>query len=237
MKFEVLDFCSSKEGIAAAVDEQTQALGFDYWVYSVKVFRGTVCAASWSMHNFPKGLWSACCFDDKNKADPFTHRSRQHLVPKVWLIEEWRDSAGCSGPLFEAAYRAGITGGLCLPIHDVAGVVGTFVLTTIRPVARAALEAASTRALLFSKYLYEACRPYILQPPGEPPCCGIKLSPRELECLTWASRGKTAWEIGRLLDISEHTAVFHLRNASTKLGTSNRQQAVARFIQLGFAAL
>ncbi|WP_334536923.1 LuxR C-terminal-related transcriptional regulator [Bradyrhizobium sp. AZCC 2230] len=30
----------------------------------------------------------------------------------------------------------------------------------------------------------------------------ILLSPRELECLEWAARGKSAWEIGRILGIS-----------------------------------
>ena len=58
------------------------------------------------------------------------------------------------------------------------------------------------------------------------------LTPRELECLQWAAEGKTSWEIGRLLRISERTAIFHLNNASRKLGVCSRQAAVARAVAL-----
>ena len=49
----------------------------------------------------------------------------------------------------------------------------------------------------------------------------------------WSAEGKTAWEISQILHISERTVVFHLQNASEKLGVVNRQQAVAHAISLG----
>jgi LuxR family quorum-sensing transcriptional regulator LasR len=45
--------------------------------------------------------------------------------------------------------------------------------------------------------------------------------------------GKTSWEIGRLLSVAERTVVFHLQNATQKLGVSGRQAAVARAIVSG----
>jgi LuxR family quorum-sensing system transcriptional regulator CciR len=56
----------------------------------------------------------------------------------------------------------------------------------------------------------------------------FNLSDRERDCLSWASLGKSSWEIGRIFSISEHTAVFHIKNAMRKLGTSNRVLAVAK---------
>jgi DNA-binding CsgD family transcriptional regulator len=56
---------------------------------------------------------------------------------------------------------------------------------------------------------------------------GAALSPREFECLGWAARGKTAWEIGRIVGISRRTAAFHLDNAKAKLGVRSICQAVA----------
>ena len=53
------------------------------------------------------------------------------------------------------------------------------------------------------------------------------LSPRELQCLQWASRGKTDAEIGVILGISARTARFHIENAKRKLGAATRVQAVA----------
>ena len=53
------------------------------------------------------------------------------------------------------------------------------------------------------------------------------LTPRELECLTWAARGKTTEEIARSLHRSSETVEFHLSNAMQKLAASNRAHAVA----------
>lgn len=53
------------------------------------------------------------------------------------------------------------------------------------------------------------------------------LTPREIECLTWAASGKTEEEIGMIIERSHETARFHLRNAVQKLNASNRTHAVA----------
>jgi DNA-binding CsgD family transcriptional regulator len=58
---------------------------------------------------------------------------------------------------------------------------------------------------------------------------GVMLSRREFESLEWAARGKSAWEIGLILNISRRTAAFHLDNAKAKLGVRTICQAVARF--------
>ncbi len=54
-----------------------------------------------------------------------------------------------------------------------------------------------------------------------------ELSPRELQCLQWAAKGKTDAEIGLILGISPRTARFHIENAKRKLGAATRVQAVA----------
>lgn len=53
------------------------------------------------------------------------------------------------------------------------------------------------------------------------------LTSRELECLTWAARGKTTGEIACLLHRSSETVEFHLSNAMLKLDARNRAHAVA----------
>jgi LuxR family quorum sensing-dependent transcriptional regulator len=54
-----------------------------------------------------------------------------------------------------------------------------------------------------------------------------RLTSREIEVLTWAARGKSAGEIGKILDISKRTVDAHVRTAAQKLGAVNRTQAVA----------
>jgi DNA-binding CsgD family transcriptional regulator len=58
-----------------------------------------------------------------------------------------------------------------------------------------------------------------------------KLTARELECLTWVSRGKTDQEIARLITVAPRTVRFHIDNAKMKLSVETRVQAVARLLR------
>ncbi|MGE4317813.1 MAG: helix-turn-helix transcriptional regulator [Deferribacterales bacterium] len=53
------------------------------------------------------------------------------------------------------------------------------------------------------------------------------LSEKELRVLRWLKSGKTSWEISTILEISENTVNFHIKNIKRKLNASNRQHAVA----------
>lgn len=53
------------------------------------------------------------------------------------------------------------------------------------------------------------------------------LTEREREVLTWVARGKSAWEIGEILDIAKRTVEEHAASGYRKLGAVNRAQAVA----------
>ncbi|MGX8009739.1 LuxR family transcriptional regulator [Mesorhizobium sp. ORM8.1] len=59
------------------------------------------------------------------------------------------------------------------------------------------------------------------------------LSPREMECLQWAARGKSSWETGVILNVSLNTVNFHIKNAMRKLDCTNRTVAAIRAIDLG----
>jgi LuxR family quorum-sensing system transcriptional regulator CciR len=60
----------------------------------------------------------------------------------------------------------------------------------------------------------------------------VLLSERERECLAWTAHGKSSWDIGMILKISENTVNFHIKNSMKKLGTSSRTVAVVKAIRL-----
>src|SRR5690606_27436062 len=60
-----------------------------------------------------------------------------------------------------------------------------------------------------------------------------KLTAREIEVLRWTKAGKSSWEIGIILNISERTVKFHLSNVYKKFDVHTRAQAIARAIKLG----
>lgn len=66
---------------------------------------------------------------------------------------------------------------------------------------------------------------------------GTRLSKREVECLRWASIGKTDAEISMIMNRSRATVRFHIYNASVKLNAVNRSQTVFKASQLGYISL
>lgn len=61
----------------------------------------------------------------------------------------------------------------------------------------------------------------------------ISLSKRELECLSWSAAGKTAWETGVIMKLSEWTVVYHIEKAKRKFGLTRKQEVIAQAISLG----
>jgi DNA-binding CsgD family transcriptional regulator len=55
------------------------------------------------------------------------------------------------------------------------------------------------------------------------------LTAQEAKVMRWVVEGKTSWEVGMILSISERTVKFHLANIYAKLNVANRVQAVSLF--------
>jgi LuxR family transcriptional activator of conjugal transfer of Ti plasmids len=60
-----------------------------------------------------------------------------------------------------------------------------------------------------------------------------RLTPRQKECLGWTALGKSSWDIGKILDISENTVNFHIKKAMMKMDTNSRTVAAIKAFQLG----
>ena len=54
------------------------------------------------------------------------------------------------------------------------------------------------------------------------------LTTRQRDCLLWVARGKTSWEVARILGISERTVNFHIQNCLRKLKATSRPEAIAK---------
>lgn len=63
------------------------------------------------------------------------------------------------------------------------------------------------------------------------------LSLREIECVLWAARGKSSWEIGVILGLTENTVNFHMKKVLKKLDAATRTVAVIKAIRLGIIEL
>jgi len=163
------------------------------------------------------------------RLDPVVVSALATPEPFEWGLEfpsRCRLTKQQSAFLDEAA-QFGIRSGFTVPVHDPRGPVAaiTFAADERRAKFQRCVEQNRHVLQLMAMYFHAQARRRLST---NRIVDGIALSPRELECLEWAAKGKSAWEIGRLLNITRRTAAFHLDNAKTKLGVRTICQAVAK---------
>jgi len=56
----------------------------------------------------------------------------------------------------------------------------------------------------------------------------VPFTKREVECIRWVSKGKTSWEVSKILGVSERTVNFHIQNCMKKTNSVNRQQVISK---------
>lgn len=113
----------------------------------------------------------------------------------------------------------GIARGFIVPIHGPAGYEAAVSMSGVDVDLPAKLRPGLH---LMAQYSFNRIWS-LVAPQRKTPC----LTEREREVLTWAAKGKSAWEIGEILDIAKRTVDEHAQHAFHKLGAVNRTQAVA----------
>jgi DNA-binding CsgD family transcriptional regulator len=157
--------------------------------------------------------------------------SRRRMAPFLWNEMDPKIFEAPVAKEFFAASRAhGWMDGFVVPIRGASGYEGIVSLAAKQPIELTALERSLLEAAC--RALNERCRTTVGL--GETPETKLpELTAREIECVQWASLGKTDWEIGELLGITKATAHFHIEQAKKKLGVTSRVQAVAMLMLHG----
>jgi LuxR family transcriptional regulator, activator of conjugal transfer of Ti plasmids len=137
-----------------------------------------------------------------------------------WAEIEERHPDKSSRTVFDQARSFGAKGGLVVPVHGPQGEVLAVTLVSEQysefdHQSRMTMQVASTIFASRGLALVEIERETSTDP---------SLTRREIQCVYWVNEGKTDWEIGRILDISEDTVAFHLKNVKTKLNVTRRSQ-------------
>ncbi len=159
--------------------------------------------------------------------DPVIALAHERTEPFEWgLGADGFQMSPDQGRLFDEASAFGIRCGFTVPICDGRGPIAavTFASDQRRQVFQHTISHNARVLQLMSISLHAHARRKLVR---DPLINGVRLSPRELECLQWVTAGKSAWEIGRILGISHNTVTFHVENAKAKLGVRTRHQAVA----------
>ncbi|MGL3104735.1 helix-turn-helix transcriptional regulator [Bradyrhizobium sp. BR 1432] len=161
------------------------------------------------------------------RLDPIVTQALESTEPFRWGLDlSARSISLAQQRFFGEAAEFGIRLGFTVPIHDEDGSVAalTFAADQRRPQFEKCIDLHARVLQLMARCFHSHLRRKLSHVTID----GILLSPRELECLKWASQGKTAWEIGQILGISRNTAAYYLNSARDKLGVRTVVQAAVR---------
>ena len=223
-----LSSAADPEAFRCAMSEATAALELPCFAYlSMPARRGENPRL---ISNYPSAWTAHYLQNHYERFDPVIVQALGDKEPFEWGLEGGSTTQSkLQRELFEEAATFGIRTGYTVPIHDRRGPIAavTFAAGELQPQFGRRIDEHGRVLQLMAMYFHAHARCKL---PADRSVDGVFLSPRELQCLEWTARGKTAWEIGCILGISRRTASFHLDNAKAKLGVHSNCQAVARLV-------
>ena len=184
--------------------------------------------------NTPQAYLDTFSDPGSGRKDPVMQHCKKLSVPILWDRSTY---VACGVPeLWEQMASFGYQTGIALALHLPEGRHFLFGVDRDRPLPADPHELQRVVAdlQLFAVHAQEAALRLFV--PQAAQADRPSLTPRELEALRWTMEGKTAWEVGAILGISERTAVLHLNNAMHKLDSVNKHQAVLKALRLGLIA-
>jgi len=168
-----------------------------------------------------------------DRIDPIIKKSRKALGAFRWS-EAYNDvsTTEVERRFFDEAATFGLKSGISVPLHGPG--VGFAIMSFARPSCRELQNRTIT-------YLQLAALHFHLRAAGAVKSRCIEeapnLSQREQECILWAARGKSSWDIGVILGISENTVNFHIKKVLRKLDVGSRTVAALKAASLGIIEL
>jgi LuxR family quorum-sensing system transcriptional regulator CciR len=163
--------------------------------------------------------------------DPVIQGARENILPFEWGSPDYRNKLSKTQKLFfNEATEFGIASGLTFPMHGVQNQLSSMSMAwSSDPL----LDLYSKNMLQLAAMHFHVRQVEMIRCDLGSSAENAKLSPRETECLTWVANGKSSWEIGMILSLSEHTVREYLGNAMRKLNCSSREQAIVTAVMKG----
>lgn len=187
-----------------------------------------------SIGNTPKAYLEAQLDPAAGARDPVLALFKRLSVPFIYdqtvyaasdAMDLWEEQAAFG-------YKTGVGVALHLPDRQ------HFLLGIDRTAALPSDDGAMARLMadlqLLAMHASAACQRLLL-PTDDAELPALK--PREIEVLQWAAAGKTAWETGKILGISEEGVNYHVKNVLRKWDVPTKHLAVLRASRLGLISI
>jgi len=204
-------------------------LGFNFCAISVVPLHRDTPLRPLQINNYPSDRNSEYELNSYIKTDPLISHCNHSMSPIVWnesVFSETRD-------IWQGLQKYGLQHGWSQSFHHAPSGLCSIISLARRHCSISPLElyehfgymfyASSHLSELFARTL-----PAESLKPRQP-----HLSSRELEVLKLSAVGKTAYEISKILSLSERTVNYHVQNVIEKLHVCNKISAVIKAARTG----
>lgn len=208
---------SSEAELGAAISAVTADLGLRYFALTHHVdLRASGQAIR--IHNYPAG-WAEW-FDEHSlgKTDPVHRASHLTSIGFAWSkLPQMLALTPQDMKVLDAARKEGIGEGFTVPAHVPGEAHGSCSFAC--DAGQSFSHEHGPLLQIVGAFAFETARRMYRERFSGPP---VTLTDRQRECVMWAARGKSDWEISRILGISRDTVIEHLRHARERYGVGKR---------------
>ena len=234
----LLDAAARGEDVAPIALSIARSFGFDGFLYAATLnLRPNTETQQFFYCTWPAELMRL--YDERAyvEIDPRIQDLVESVVPLVWDQSTYRGRSAAVDEFLDVIQEAGVASGMMCPLRDMAGRMALLSLSSAIPICDEVRHAMITRemgdVMLFTLYFHELFVSGVLNEMVPPHLRGVRLSGRERQCITHASRGNSSEDIAMKLNISPRTVQAHFDSIRSKLGAANRQEAIAIALKTG----
>jgi LuxR family quorum-sensing system transcriptional regulator CciR len=206
--------------LSLALTEVSREMGFGYFALTHHVDIRRAPDAAIRLHNYPDE-WVDYYDEQKlGLSDPVHRASHVTSIGFAWsALPRMIELTPRDREILERGRAKGIGDGFTVPAHVPGESNGS--CSFANPAGAAMRDEDLPLAQLAGAFAFEAARRLWRvrsRVEGETP----PLTDRQRECIIWVARGKSDWEISRILGIQHETVVRHLKQARERYGVGKR---------------
>ena len=197
-------------------------LGYKFCGFSITSNSVGVDSSAVNLNNFPHEWNTQYEKNNATQIDPIVAHCNRSTLPVLWSEELFSKTPW----LWHLLQQQGLQHGWSQAIFD-EETGQRSILSLARshcPISAYELYEHLGFSVFITRHLHALAIARQPRKPAHPQAA--PLSRRELEVLKLSADGKTAYEIARILSLSERTINFHVHRAIEKLGVNNKMAAV-----------
>jgi LuxR family transcriptional regulator, quorum-sensing system regulator CciR len=234
----------SPDALHSLMQDITREMGFDHFAMAhhvdLKPF-GTLAGQLltnefFAISNYPQAWMDQFVSDEIVSFDPVLLASQRTNVGFGWhQLGELIQVTQAHREVLERAKWLGVGDGFTVPANVPGEFSGScnFAVSPLHEAPRSAYPMAQ----LVGSFAFQSARKLVVRMRASPGSDTVQLTDRQLECIVLVARGKTDWEISKILGISEETVKQHIADARQRYDVPKRVQVVLRALFDGLVPL